>query len=117
MWNPFQEVAATHEISNVCCVVRDNNNPAIFGYATTTTENTAQNLAHVFTTDSPVRIRISHNFESEPYKTKMNLLDNNTKMGNFAFDYRKKQQKFYLLYARGLLQVKVKPVNLLMKML
>ena len=52
----FQEVAATHEISNVCCVVRDNNNPAIFGYATTTTENTAQNLAHVFTTDSPVRI-------------------------------------------------------------
>ena len=50
-------------------------------------------------------------------KLKMNLLDNNTKLGNFAFDYRKKQQKFYLLYVRGLLQVKVKPVNLLMKML
>merc|ERR1712080_346970 len=48
-----KEVAATHEISNVCCVVKDNSNPAIFGYATTTSENTAQNLAHVFTTDSP----------------------------------------------------------------
>ena len=48
-------MAATHEISNVCCVVKDNSNPAIFGYATTTSENTAQNLAHVFTTDSPVR--------------------------------------------------------------
>ena len=47
----------------------------------------------------------------------MNSLDDNTKLDNFAFDYRKKQQKFYLLYARGLLQVKVKPVNLLMKML
>jgi hypothetical protein len=47
-----KEVAATHEISNVCCVVRDKSNPAIFGYATTTSENTAQNLAHVFTTDS-----------------------------------------------------------------
>ena len=50
----LQEVATTHEISHVCCVVRDNENPAIFGYATTTAENTAQNLAHVYTTDSPV---------------------------------------------------------------
>ena len=67
MFYPFQEIAATHEISNVCCVVRDNNNPAIFGYATTTTENTAQNLAHVFTTDSPVQIRIFYNFLLQRY--------------------------------------------------
>ena len=50
----LQEEMTRHEISQICCVVRDEGNPNIFGYATTTSEDTAQNTAHVFTTESPV---------------------------------------------------------------
>ena len=52
-----KEEVTSHEISQICCVVRDSENPQIFGYATTTAESQAQaqNTAHVFTTDSNVK--------------------------------------------------------------
>ena len=50
----FQEEIGRHEISAICCVVRDEDRPNVFGYATTTSESTAENSAHVFTLDTPV---------------------------------------------------------------
>ena len=52
----FQELVTTHEISHVCCVVRDPSNPKVFGYVTTTETGQSKNVAHVFTTDSEVRL-------------------------------------------------------------
>ena len=49
-----QELVTSHEISNVCCVVRDNIHPNTFGYVTATESGQSKNTAHVFTTDSQV---------------------------------------------------------------
>ena len=54
----FQEVVTTHEITNVCCVVRDTSNPKVFGYVTTTETGKARNMSHVFTADTEVCISI-----------------------------------------------------------
>ena len=47
----------THDIDQVCCVVRDKDNAAIFGYVTATQtagSSSSQTIAHVFTIDSQV---------------------------------------------------------------
>ena len=54
----FQEVVTTHEITNVCCVVRDTSNPKVFGYVTTTETGKARNMSHVFTADTEVCMSI-----------------------------------------------------------
>ena len=54
---PFQEEVTTHDIDQVCCVVRDKDNAAIFGYVTATQtagSSSSQTIAHVFTIDSQV---------------------------------------------------------------
>ena len=86
-------MAATHEISNVCCVVRDKSNPAIFGYATTTSENTAQNLAHVFTTDSQVSFIVSsQKYLYQDYYLKLYIVYNSISANSF---HRKKLLKYF----------------------
>lgn len=52
----LQELVTCHEISNVCCVLRDPANPSIFGYVTTTETGQSKNVAHVITTDSDVSL-------------------------------------------------------------
>ena len=54
----FQEEVTTHDIDQVCCVVRDKDNASIFGYVTATQtagSSSSQTIAHVFTIDSQVQ--------------------------------------------------------------
>lgn len=75
MHDILQELVTSHEISNVCCVVRDPSNASILGYVTTTgsgqetnaaTTGQSKNVAHVFTTDSDVSFPINTSKMSWP---------------------------------------------------